>query len=200
MSNLSNRHPRRAVRFAPRFEALEDRSVPAAGFPGISAGAVAIAPEDGGIPRIKIVNPATGEDVAEIQAYEDAFRGGVNVALGDVTGDGVRDLIIAPGAGGGPRIRIVDGKTGDTLNDFFVYESTFTGGINVAVGDVDGDGIGDIQELRDGTDPNSAGDASGPEYGCIGNVAPVRSVWPGAAVVLAALALIAVRRRPAASP
>jgi len=66
--------------------------------------------------------------------------------------------------------------------------------------DVDGDGIGDIQELRDGTDPNSAGDASGPEYGCIGNVAPVRSVWPGAAVVLAALALIAVRRRPAASP
>ena len=66
--------------------------------------------------------------------------------------------------------------------------------------DVDEDGIGDIQELRDGTDPNVGGSASGPEYGCIGNVAPVRSAWAGAALMLAALSLIAARRRPASSP
>lgn len=61
--------------------------------------------------------------------------------------------------------------------------------------DVDEDGIGDIQELRDGTDPNSSGAFEDPpEYGCLGNVAPVRSRWPGAMLVIAALAIL-VRRR-----
>ena len=63
--------------------------------------------------------------------------------------------------------------------------------------DVDGDGVGDIQELRNGSDPNSASGGDDPEYGCIGNVAPVSSSWPGAALVLAALGLIALRRKTA---
>ncbi len=123
-------------------EAFEPRDVPAV-FP-IPASAAAISPDDGGIPSIKIVDPITGEDFGAVQAYEDSFRGGVRVALGDVNGDGVRDLVIAPGQGGGPRIRIVDGKSGQTLNDFFVYEPSFTGGISVSVGDVNGDGRNDI--------------------------------------------------------
>ncbi len=123
-------------------DALEARETPAA-FP-LPAGAVAISPDDGGIPKVKIVDSRTGDDLGEIQAYEDAFRGGVRVALGDVTGDGVRDVVIAPGAGGGPRIRIVDGQSGKTLNDFFVYEPGFTGGISVSLGDIDGDGRDDI--------------------------------------------------------
>ncbi len=120
----------------------ESRIVPAA-FP-IPASAVAISPDDGGIPIVKLVDPTTGEDFGEVQAYEDAFRGGVHTALGDVNGDGVRDLVIAPGSGGGPRIRVVDGKTGQTLNDFFVYEPQFTGGIFVTLGDTNGDGRADI--------------------------------------------------------
>ncbi len=122
---------------------LEERSVPAA-LAGVPANAVAIAPDDGGIPRVRLVNPATGADIADVQAYEDAFRGGVHAALGDVTGDGVRDLVIAPGKGGGPRVRILDGATGGTLADFFVYEPTYTGGVYVALGDVNGDGRADI--------------------------------------------------------
>jgi hypothetical protein len=123
-------------------ELFETRLVPAV-FP-ISGSAVSISPDDGGIPKVKIVEPTTGEDLGEVQAYEDSFRGGVHTALGDVNGDGVRDLVIAPGKGGGPRIRIVDGKSGSTLNDFFVYESQFTGGIYVSLGDVNGDGFDDI--------------------------------------------------------
>lgn len=61
--------------------------------------------------------------------------------------------------------------------------------------DVDSDGVGDIQELVDGTDPNSAdGAVDPPEYGCIGNVAPTKSAWPGAAIVLLGLAFTARRR------
>ena len=62
--------------------------------------------------------------------------------------------------------------------------------------DVDEDGVGDIQELRDGTNPNLAGGLEDPpEYGCLGNVAPTRSVWPGATLALAALAILVRRRR-----
>ncbi|HVK17162.1 MAG TPA: hypothetical protein VM533_09445, partial [Fimbriiglobus sp.] len=107
---------RKTRRARPILQEVEDRLVPAP----IPSGSVLVTPDDGGIPRVKVVDPATGEDVAEFQAYEDQFRGGVHAALGDVTGDGVDDLVIAPGQGGGPRIRIVDGQTGATLSDFFV--------------------------------------------------------------------------------
>ena len=130
--------------FKPSLEQVEARDVPAAGFRAIPDDAVAVGPDDGGVPRVKILDPVTGEDVAEIEAYEASFRGGVRTALGDVTGDGVRDLVIAPGAGGAPRLRIVDGATGATLRDFFVYEPTFTGGLSVALGDVNGDGKDDL--------------------------------------------------------
>ena len=139
-----SRSPRRRQRFTPQLETIEARTVPAAGFRAIPDDAVAIAPDDGGIPRVKIVDPATGADVAEVQAYEDSFRGGVRTALGDVTGDGVKDLVIAPGVGGGPRIQIIDGATGKQLADFFVYEPSFAGGLYVSVGDVNNDGRGDI--------------------------------------------------------
>jgi len=33
-------------------------------------------------------------------AFEESFRGGVTVALADLDGDGVNDLIAAPGKGG----------------------------------------------------------------------------------------------------
>lgn len=122
--------------------ALEDRLAPAI-FP-FPVGAVFIAPEDSGIPRIKVVDSNSGEDIGEIQAYEDTFRGGVHIALGDVNGDGTRDLVIAPGAGGGPRIKILDGRNGNTLADFFVYEPNFRGGVSIALGDVNNDGRDDI--------------------------------------------------------
>ena len=61
--------------------------------------------------------------------------------------------------------------------------------------DVDGDGVGDIQELRNGTNPNPEGIKDPPEYGCIGSVAPTRSPWPGATLAAAALVLLVRRRR-----
>lgn len=121
---------------------LEARAVPAV-FP-LSAASVLITPDDGGIPRITAVNSVTGEDDGDILAYEPSFRGGVNIARGDVNGDGVDDLVIAPGSGGGPRIRILNGQTGAQLADFFVYEPSFRGGVTVAVADVNGDNKGDI--------------------------------------------------------
>ena len=68
------------------------------------------------------------------------FTGGVNVAVGDVNGDGVPDIITAAGPGGGPHIRVFNGVNGNMVLEFFAYEASFTGGVNVSVGDVNGDG------------------------------------------------------------
>ena len=130
-------------RFRPQVEVCEDRAVPAS-FGSIADDSISVSPDDGGTPRVKIIDPATGEDIGEIQAYEDSFRGGVRSALGDVSGDGVNDIVIAPGTGGAPRLRVIDGATGNTLSDFLVYEDSFRGGLYVAVGDVNADGRADI--------------------------------------------------------
>jgi hypothetical protein len=77
-------------------------------------------------------------------AFEPSFTGGVRVATADVTGDGVDDMIVGAGPGGGPRIKVLDGVTGQVVRDFFSFESNFTGGVFVAGGDVTGDGFADI--------------------------------------------------------
>jgi hypothetical protein len=53
------------------------------------------------------------------------------VAVGDVNGDGVPDIITGAGPGGGPHVKAFDGRTGATLLSFFAYEATFRGGVFV---------------------------------------------------------------------
>ena len=54
--------------------------------------------------------------------------------------------IVAVGAdaGGGPHVRVYDTSTAVEKFSFFPYEPTFTGGVRVAVGDVNNDGTDDI--------------------------------------------------------
>ena len=53
-------------------------------------------------------------------------------------------LIVGAGATGAPRVIVYDLRTGAMILSFYAYDSSVTGGVNVAVGDVDGDHIGDI--------------------------------------------------------
>ena len=84
--------------------------------------------------------------VASFFAFDPAFRGGVSVAAGDVTGDGVADIITGAGPGGGPNVRVFSLASGvlTQVASFFAYDPAFTGGVHVAVGDVNGDGVADI--------------------------------------------------------
>src|SRR5215204_2249306 len=120
------------TRFRPSLDTFEPRLVPAAWSP-IPDNAIVIAPEDGGIPKIHLADPVTGRTVKTVIGYEGSFRGGIHAELGDVTGDGIDDLVFAPGGGGGPRVKVVDGATGDVIADVMVYEESFRGGVDVAV-------------------------------------------------------------------
>ena len=95
--------------------------------------------EDGGGPQIRIFN-ANGVLIHPgFFAYDTAFRGGVNVAIGDLNNDGWYEIIAGAGVGGGPHVRVFN-KDGKVINPgFFAYDPSFRGGVNVAVGDLDGD-------------------------------------------------------------
>jgi len=105
---------------------------------------VALAAGKGGGPRVRVLDGATGSELANIIAYEDDFRGGVNVAVGDLDGDGRDELIVGTGEGGGPRVRVFDGVGGMLRYEFLAYEETARGGVTVAAADLDGDGTAEV--------------------------------------------------------
>jgi hypothetical protein len=121
--------------------------VPPLPFLGIAAAAktpVAVDALPGSSPRVQVFDAQTHELKLSFLAYDPQFTGGVRTAVGDVNGDGVPDIITAPGPGGGPDIRVFDGKTGVLVRQFFAFDRAFTGGAYVATGDVNGDGASDI--------------------------------------------------------
>ena len=85
-------------------------------------------------------------EVASFFAYAPAFTGGVSVAAGDLTGDGVAEIITGAAAGGGPQVRAfsVAGGMVTEIANFFAYAPTFTGGVTVAAADLTGDGVAEI--------------------------------------------------------
>ncbi len=98
----------------------------------------------GGGPHVKVFDGATGAVLKSFFAYGAGFTGGVYVAAADVNGDGTPDIITGAGPGGGPHVKVFDGKTGAVLQSFFAYNRTFDGGVDVAAADVTGDGLADV--------------------------------------------------------
>lgn len=96
----------------------------------------------GAVSRVNILD-TNGNLVTGFQPYASKFLGGVRVATGDLDGDGQDEIVIAPGPGGGPHIKVyeLDGKL---IGEFFAYSATFTGGVQLAVADVDGDDKAEI--------------------------------------------------------
>ncbi len=141
LKSLLFRRPAVDPMFRPRLEMLERRELLATGLYATGAGA-------GGGPHV-VVRDARNLVVASFYAYDPKFTGGVTVATGDVTGDGLPDVVTGAGPGGGPHVKVFDGAAlaqGRVVEvrSFYAYDPAFRGGVNVAVGDVDGNATGDI--------------------------------------------------------
>ena len=106
---------------------------------------IIVTPDKGNasLPFVHIVNAGTGQLVSRFLAYEQSYRGGVRVATGDLNGDGIDEIITAPGRGHSPQVKVFD-QSGNLLVSFLAFGRKFVGGVDVAIGDVNGDGKNDV--------------------------------------------------------
>ena len=99
----------------------------------------ATAADVGGGPMVTVNYP--DGHTSSFFAYASTFTGGVRIAMGDINGDGVVDLITAPGPGGGPNIKIFNLVSGSPIQvaSFYAFDSNFSGGLYIACGNLNGD-------------------------------------------------------------
>jgi hypothetical protein len=110
-----------------------------------------VTPDQGGGPRVNIYS---GGSFAQMVSYfginAPDFRGGARAAVGDMNDDGFADVAVSAGFAGGPRVSLWDGKAlanlqfHNLVSDFFVFDPVLRNGSYVAIGDVNGDGFGDL--------------------------------------------------------
>ena len=78
--------------------------------------------EGGGILDLGLKENVVSSEGDTTVAYDPTFWGGVRVAAGDVSGDGIADIITSAGPGGGPHVKVFDGasnalRDGDDENE-----------------------------------------------------------------------------------
>ncbi len=91
----------------------------------------------GNAPEVRVLRK-DGSEIGKFLAYKSDMGTGINVAVCDLNGDGINEIITAPQRGGGPHIRVFDHKGTAIGEGVFVYAETFRGGVNLACGDLDG--------------------------------------------------------------
>lgn len=160
---------------AANFSAFEETfrggiAIAAGDLDGDGQAEVILSAGNGGGGRVQIYSISrTGrEKHADFFGIEDdSFRGGATTAIADLDGDGIPDLIVAAGEGGGPRVAVFDGETllskdvglapPKMMNDFFAFGGDDSGrmrnGVTVSAADLNGDGR---QDLIFGAGPGGA--------------------------------------------
>lgn len=82
--------------------------------------------------------------IRTIKPYGSGMIAGINVAVGDLTGYGNVEIVVAPRRGAGPHVLRYDPSGKLMSPGFFAFSPRFHGGVNLAIGDVNGDGLNEI--------------------------------------------------------
>jgi UPF0755 protein len=98
-------------------------------------------PREGGGPHLKIFTH-NGELINHFFVYDEKFRNGVNISAGDLNGDKLDEIVVAPFKGNFP-LRVLD-RNGKIISEFYPYGKDFKGGISLTTADLNGDGIKEI--------------------------------------------------------
>ena len=108
---------------------------------------IVTAPGAAGGSLVKVFSSVGGTLESSFSAYDSEFSSDVHLALLPQQ-DGSSEIVTAPGAGSTPLVHVFNASTGQQiagpLGSFLAYEPGFLGGVNVAGGDVDGDGQADL--------------------------------------------------------
>lgn len=145
-------------------------------FGGDSVPEIVVSPSSGVAPT-RVLDGASFSELVAGYAFGASFAGGVDVAVGDLTGDGVSDLVAAMGPGGG-LVTVLDGRTVTPLGSGYPFGASFAGGVTVAIGDVNGDGQNDVL-LGQGRGGGALLAVDGRSYGPVLIASPFGSAYSG---------------------
>jgi hypothetical protein len=95
-----------------------------------------------------------GTLLTELQPFARETDNGVDVATGDIDGDGLDEIIVGMAAGGKSKVAILE-YDGTRTEVFRAFGKKYRGGVNVAAGDVDGDGLAEILVGSGGDHPGT---------------------------------------------
>lgn len=103
-------------------------------------------PGIGGNTQVKLFNKdGIKIEDSDIYASNQNFTGGGDIAFGKTDGnDDIPELIVGAGQGDPPYVRIYRKKNKQLIRKFLAYDESFEGGIRIATGDLDGDGVDEI--------------------------------------------------------
>ncbi len=110
---------------------------------------IVVGPESKNSPNVQVLDASTHALKYTISAAPAKFTGGIRVATGDLTGDGIPDIVTGTGSGTVATLRAFNGATGAPLAGSLgagltPFGSKYKGGLFVATGDVNGDGRDDV--------------------------------------------------------
>ncbi len=101
--------------------------------------------------RVVVRDAETNKVVFTVRPYEPYFRGTVSAVMADIDFDGLPDLVVAPGTGRGPTLKVYNGTPNANgayaarlVTSFDVFAPTMRAGVNLSAGDLNADGAVDV--------------------------------------------------------
>lgn len=95
-----------------------------------------------GAPDVRVFT-ASGKRIKTFRTLAATYQGGLNLAVGDLDGDGRSEIAVVPRGKANPTVRVygMDGKLRERLN---YPDARFAGGLALTVADLDGDGVDEV--------------------------------------------------------
>ncbi|HJZ56841.1 MAG TPA: peptidylprolyl isomerase [Gemmataceae bacterium] len=93
-------------------------------------------PGFGGSPVVKVLDGTDGHVLFTRMVFEDTFRGGLFLKVGDAQRLGYSQVYVGAGDSGGPRVTLLDVSRNQVLQNFFAGDKETRGGVSFDLGEV----------------------------------------------------------------